>query len=408
RLDYETKKAYAFKVEASNAHLDPRFLHLGPFKDTATVKVNVLDVDEPPVFNRPSYSMDVYEDTSIGTVIGAVTAQDLDAGASEVRYSIDWKRDLDSYFDIDPVEGTISTSEVLDRERIARHNITVVATKVIPITVHVLDVNEFPPELATPHETYVCENAKPGQTRRPEHLLRALDFLLDNTAGVVTRRGGFRRRLQDHYLLPVVIEDIGHPVLSSTGTLTVQVCACDRDGRLLSCSAEAIFLPVGLSKGALIAILVCIVILLVIVVLYVGLRRQKDKDTLMTSKEDIRDNVIHYDDEGGGEEDTNAFDIGTLRNPKAVEEKSLRRDVRPPEGGTLRNGPRRVRSRNGPLPSRDGGADVQDFLQRRLQECTTDPSGPPYDSLVTFAYEGDGSVAESLSSIESQAVEAEV
>ncbi|KAG9328619.1 hypothetical protein JZ751_012749, partial [Albula glossodonta] len=171
RLDYETKKAYAFKVEASNAHLDPRFLHLGPFKDTATVKVNVLDVDEPPVFNRPSYSMDVYEDTSIGTVIGAVTAQDLDAGASEVRYSIDWKRDLDSYFDIDPVEGTISTSEVLDRERIARHNITVVATKVtnpmlyskVPITVHVLDVNEFPPELATPHETYVCENAKPGQ-----------------------------------------------------------------------------------------------------------------------------------------------------------------------------------------------------------------------------------------------------
>ncbi|KAL1264723.1 hypothetical protein QQF64_005078, partial [Cirrhinus molitorella] len=83
-LDYETKKAYTFKVEASNAHLDPRFHNFGPFKDTATVKINVLDVDEPPVFSKPSYAMDVYEDTPQGTIIGAVTAQDLDAGNSPV------------------------------------------------------------------------------------------------------------------------------------------------------------------------------------------------------------------------------------------------------------------------------------------------------------------------------------
>lgn len=36
---------------------------------------------------------------------------------------------MDSYFDIDPVEGTISTNELLDRENIAQHNISVVATK---------------------------------------------------------------------------------------------------------------------------------------------------------------------------------------------------------------------------------------------------------------------------------------
>lgn len=45
------------------------------------------------------------------------------------RYSIDWKSDLDSYFDIDPVEGTISTNELLDRETVAQHNVSVVATK---------------------------------------------------------------------------------------------------------------------------------------------------------------------------------------------------------------------------------------------------------------------------------------
>lgn len=49
--------------------------------------------------------------------------------AFSFRYSIDWKSDLDSYFDIDPVEGTISTEELLDRESIAQHNISIVATK---------------------------------------------------------------------------------------------------------------------------------------------------------------------------------------------------------------------------------------------------------------------------------------
>lgn len=78
----------------------------------------------------------------------------------------------------------------------------------------------------------------------------------------MTLRGGFKRRSQEIYHLPVVIEDGGLQTLSSTGTLTIRVCGCDTDGSLLTCSAEAIFLPVGLSTGALIAILVCIVILL--------------------------------------------------------------------------------------------------------------------------------------------------
>lgn len=89
-----------------------------------------------------------------------------------------------------------------------------------------------------------------------------LSLLPDNTAGIVTKRSGFRRRLQEIYFLPVVIEDNGYPPKSSTGTLTIRVCGCESDGSLLTCSAEAIFLPVGLSTGALVAILLCIIILL--------------------------------------------------------------------------------------------------------------------------------------------------
>lgn len=45
--------------------------------------------------------------------------------------------------------------------------------------------------------------------------------------------------------------------------------------------------------------------------------------------------------------------------------------------------------------------DVRDFINQRLKENDTDPAAPPYDSLATYAYEGNGSVAESLSSLES-------
>lgn len=60
----------------------------------------------------------------------------------------------------------------------------------------------------------------------------------------------------------MLIADSGEPVLSSTGTLTIQVCSCDDDGHVLSCSPEAYMLPVSLSRGALIAILACIFVLL--------------------------------------------------------------------------------------------------------------------------------------------------
>ncbi|XP_059272455.1 cadherin-12 isoform X2 [Mustela nigripes] len=427
-LDFETKKAYTFKVEASNVHLDHRFHSAGPFKDTATVKISVLDVEEPPVFSKPLYTMEVYEDTPIGTIIGAVTAQDLDVGSSAVRYFIDWKSDGDSSFTIDGTEGTIATNELLDRESTAQYNFSIIASKVsnpllsskVNILINVLDVNEFPPEISVPYETAVCENAKPGQiiqivsaadrdlspagqqfsfrlspeaTIKPNFTVR--DFR-NNTAGIETRRNGYSRRQQELYFLPVVIEDSSYPVQSSTNTMTIRVCRCDSDGTILSCNVEAIFLPVGLSTGALIAILLCIVILLAIVVLYVALRRQKKKDTLMTSKEDIRDNVIHYDDEGGGEEDTQAFDIGALRNPKVIEDNKIRRDIKPDSLCLPRQRP----------PVEDN-TDIRDFINQRLQENDVDPTAPPYDSLATYAYEGNGSVADSLSSIDSLTTEAD-
>lgn len=64
------------------------------------------------------------------------------------------------------------------------------------------------------------------------------------------------------YFLPVVISDNDYPIQSSTSTLIVRVCACDSHGNMQSCSPEVLPFSDGLTTGALVAILLCVIILL--------------------------------------------------------------------------------------------------------------------------------------------------
>ncbi|NXG16976.1 CADH9 protein, partial [Grallaria varia] len=425
-LDFENKVLYTLRVEATNTHPDPRFLQLGPFKDTALVKISVEDIDEPPVFSRPWYLIEVDEDAKEGSIIGQVVAQDPDIAKNAIKYSVDRHTDLDRIFNIYSGNGSLFISKPLDREETPWHNITVIATEInnpkqssqIPVFIRILDINDHAPEFANYYETFVCENAKAGQLIQtvsaidkdqpprghrfffevvPEFAVHPNFTIVDNkdnTAGILTRRNGYSRSKMSTYLLPIIIFDNDYPIQSSTGTLTIRVCACDSQGNMQSCNAEALLLPAGLSTGALVAILLCIIILLVLVVLFTALKRQRKKEPLIISKDDVRDNIVTYNDEGGGEEDTQAFDIGTLRNPEAREESKMRRDVIPETIFQIR--------RTAPLWE---NIDVQDFIHRRLKENDLDPAAPPYDSLATYAYEGNDSIANSLSSLESLTTE---
>ncbi|XP_065686429.1 cadherin-9 isoform X2 [Patagioenas fasciata] len=399
---------------------------LGPFRDTAFVKISVEDIDEPPVFSRPWYLIEVDEDAKEGNIIGQVVAQDPDITKNAIKYSVDRHTDLDRIFNIYSGNGSLFISKPLDREETPWHNITVIATEInnprqstqIPVFIRILDINDHAPEFAKYYETFVCENAKAGQLIQtvsavdkddpprghkfffelvPEFAVHPNFSIVDNkdnTAGIMTRRNGYSRSKMSTYLLPIIIFDNDYPIQSSTGTLTIRVCACDSWGNMQSCNAEALLLPAGLSTGAFVAILLCIIILLVLVVLFTALKRQRKKEPLIISKDDVRDNIVTYNDEGGGEEDTEAFDIGTLRNPEAREESRMRRDVIPETIFQIRQ--------TAPLWE---NIDVQDFIHRRLKENDSDPAAPPYDSLATYAYEGNDSIANSLSSLESLTTE---
>ncbi|XP_070989952.1 cadherin-7-like [Oncorhynchus clarkii lewisi] len=429
-LDFETKSSYTLRVEVSNRNIDLRFLSLGPFSDTATVRLIVENVDEPPVFSLPLSKMLISEAAKVGTTIGTVAAHDPDSTNSPIRYSIDRNTDLERFFNIDATTGVISTAKPLDREVNAIHNITIFAMESLHplqvgkciILITVTDINDNAPVFAIEYETYLCESARPGQVietisamdrdepqsgHRFFFSLTAeaagnLNFTLrdnkDNTASVLTMRGGFQRHDQTMYRLPVLIMDGGSPALSSTNTLSIRVCDCDPDGAPQSCGSEASMLSAGLSTGALIAILACILTLLVLVLLIVTMRRRKKEPLILDEERDVRENIVRYDDEGGGEEDTEAFDMVALRNLKLVRESGgkTRRDVTPEVPSLF------LSSR----PPPDNGI-FRDFIWDRLKEADVDASAPPYDSLQTYAFEGSGSAAESLSSLDSLSTDSE-
>ncbi|XP_053900847.1 cadherin-24 isoform X3 [Malaclemys terrapin pileata] len=312
-LDFERRQAYALRVEAANTRVDPLYIRQGPFKDVATVHVAVEDAAEPPAFARPSYQLGVPENSPPGTVVGKITASDLDTPSSTIRYSILPHSDPGRYFSISPQDGTLRTALPLDRETLAWHNLTVVATELdspaqaapVPVVVHALDVNDNVPELAPGTEPFICHGTVPGQ------LIQTIWALDRDEAGAGSR------------------VTIHSPPGLGPSDLTV------RDNEAL-----AGLLARGRPKG--------------------GAR--------MTPAEEgeVRENIISYDDEGGGEADTQAFDMAALQRP-------------PPPG--LPSGPPRLAT----------------CLAARLGRADADPRAPPYDSLQVYGYEGGGTPCGSLS-----------
>lgn len=66
----------------------------------------------------------------------------------------------------------------------------------------------------------------------------------------------------------------------------------------------------GIDTNFLVAILVCVAILLILLLAVVVQRRKTDD--LYKDMDDIRENIINYEDEGGGEVDT-GYDLNVLR-----------------------------------------------------------------------------------------------
>uniref|UniRef100_A0A8C3PTH2 Cadherin domain-containing protein n=1 Tax=Calidris pygmaea TaxID=425635 RepID=A0A8C3PTH2_9CHAR len=404
-LDYEAKKQFMLHVAVTN---EAPFAVKLPTA-TATVTVNVEDVNEAPIFDPVVQLARVPEDVPPGQTLASCTAQDPDkAQGQRIKYLVG--HDPAGWLAVHPENGLVMARDHLDRESPFTKNSTYTAvllavddglppaTGTGTLLLTLLDVNDNGPE-AEPRDVTVC-----NRSPQPQVLTITDRDLPPNTgpfrAELIHGSGdSWAVEVNDTVTLRLVaplepeqysvyLRLLDRPGKAQVTVITARVCDCE--GPVQSCpqrSQPATGLPFVLAFGGSRGSWFILLLLLLFM-----RRRKVTKEPLLLPEDDTRDNVFYYGEEGGGEEDQD-YDLQQLhRGLDARPEVLLRNDVAP----TLLPAPQYR-----PRPANPD--DIGTFIEENLKAADTDPTAPPYDSLLVFDYEGSGSEATSLSSLNSSA-----
>ncbi|NXD74769.1 CADHK protein, partial [Eolophus roseicapillus] len=168
-LDYEAKKQFMLHVAVTNE---------GPFTvklpiATATVTVNVEDINEAPVFEPPVQLARVPEDVPPGQTLASCTAQDPDKVQGQtIKYLVG--HDPAGWLAVQPETGLVTAQGHLDRESPFVKNSTYTtvllavddgsppATGTGTLLLTLLDVNDNGPE-AEPRDVTICSRSPQPQ-----------------------------------------------------------------------------------------------------------------------------------------------------------------------------------------------------------------------------------------------------
>ncbi|XP_036389873.1 cadherin-4 [Megalops cyprinoides] len=426
-VDYEMNRAFMLTVVVSNqAHLASGIQ--SSLQSTAGVTISVVDVNEPPFFPSNPKPIRFEEGVPAGTTLTTFAANDPDRFMQQiVRYSK--LADPANWLSINTTNGQIVTTAILDRESIyvknniyeatflASDNGSPPASGTGTLQIYLIDVNDNAPVLL-PKEAQICERINTNSIN-----ITAADADIDPNVGPFifelptfpssVRRNWTISRLNGDYAqlslriqylesgvyeVPVIVSDSGNPPLSNRSIIKVKVCPCDENG---DCTTVGAVAAAGLGTGAIIAILICIIILLTMVLLFVVWmkRREKERQTkqlLIDPEDDVRDNILKYDEEGGGEEDQD-YDLSQLQQPESLDHIISK----PPGVRRVDERPVVPESQYPIRPVVPHPGDIGDFINEGLRAADNDPTAPPYDSLLVFDYEGSGSTAGSVSSLNS-------
>ena len=249
RLDRETQDQYQLHVEAYDG--GQRSL-----SGSAVIKVMVTDInDNPPKFTR-IISINITENSPLGTKVVTVETVDRDIGENaDVRYEL--VENPGDMFRIEPDTGDILVTGHLDREQRDEYLLKVVATDgawraETTVGVNILDMNDNRPSFSQREVTMVLPPSSaavalvgrvtardedgPGPNSAVKYKLRETSeyFSIDSSSGEIlskqqltytrTTRG---RSLENVYTLRVVATDSGQPPLSDEVLVSVLVTAAN-------------------------------------------------------------------------------------------------------------------------------------------------------------------------------------
>ncbi|XP_078066834.1 B-cadherin [Mustelus asterias] len=406
-LDYEKNKKHEVIIEVKN-EIE---LTSGMPLSSATVTILVSDANEAPIFNPNEKVEEKPENLPKGSTVTTYTAKDPDTAQMQIiRYRMG--SDPAEWFAVDLETGMIKLKSEMDRESVYVKNSTYMATILAyddgtpPATgtgtllVKLEDINDNPP-IATAPLNHVCnhnplpinvtiidKDIEPNTFPYVVTLVHgaAYNWTIKNTEYADVKMLLLKKEVEPGmYEVPLKVTDSGHPSLPQVTGLQVQVCDCYDSG---ACKERMIGASFGISGilailGAILALLILVLLLLLFVK-----KRQKVKKEPLLPEEDVRDNIYYYDEEGGGEEDQD-YDLSQIHRGLDARPEVVRNDVAP-----LHTAPQYR-----PRPANPD--EIGNFIDENLKTADNDPTAPPYDSLLVFDYEGGGSEADSLSSLNS-------
>merc|ERR550534_1568425 len=148
----------------------------------------------------------------------------------------------------------------------------------------------------------------------------------------------------------------------------------------------------GFGIELIIILIVCLLILVILILSVLAYKKRNRHDNLKEFNDDIRENIINYSDEGGGEGDMTGYDLSVLR---------MTPDGKPLIGknddyGTLLQKDMEMQHRQG---VQGDVPEISQFLDDNKGRVDRDPDCLAYDDLRHYAYEGDGNSGGSLSSL---------
>ncbi|XP_033972683.1 cadherin-15 [Trematomus bernacchii] len=435
-LDYEAQHEHVLLLKVEN--VNPLSIKAPSVPVSgASVFVTVVNENEAPRFREDPIQLVVPESVVPGTLLTSHIASDPDN--SDLRYEI--SRDPEKWLDIDRDTGEIYAKRTFNmRSPNVKNNIYNVIVKVTDaggvsttatVAITLKETNDFPPQLF-PLSGSVCRDTGRGSSGLvvtavdedfPPHAapfsfeMPDDDLSINWTVVQVNDTHAVLQPLVDleagEYVVTVFVSDSGSPVLSAYSQVNVTVCRCDSFGDCKSEAGAFVGSSVGINFIALIIIMASIALLLLLLLLTVavtscGRRHHIKKGTGLLvgeSEDDIRDNVFNYDEQGGGEEDENAFNIDMLWNPLEAPStpgsyypgSAVPRGKQPLRKDAPHNLPSPIYPRRPPADP----TDIEDYINDGLEAADNDPNVPPYDTALIYDYEGEGSLAGSLSSIAS-------
>ncbi|NWI47190.1 PCDC2 protein, partial [Picathartes gymnocephalus] len=251
-----------------------------PKSGTAQISVRVVDTnDNPPAFDRSTYTVSLLENSLPGTLVVKLNASDPDEGSNgDVIYSFGsyTPQKVRQLFSVDPHSGEVRVNGTLDYEEASSYEIYVQATDQGPVSmaghckvlVNIVDANDNAPEVElTSLYSPVPEDARSGTvvalmsvTDRDSGLNKqvslrippGLPFTLNsfkNSYTLVTQ-GKLDHEKAAAYNITVTATDSGSPPLSSQKVIHVEISDINDNPPRFEEPVYSVYIPENNPLGA--------------------------------------------------------------------------------------------------------------------------------------------------------------